>query len=167
MKKFYYQSGFSLIGVIIALFIASIGMATIFALSNYALGMASSAKMKTIASGLAQEGAEIVRGLRDQQGDWNDWYALVATGDYQAQYNSNTFPLNLYSDSPLKIDANGLYQYPPCIVTCADSPFYRKISLYKKPELSDDEIKVVVEVKWLEKNSWHSLILENRLWNWQ
>jgi len=152
------KNGFSLLGVIIAIFIAITGLIAILSLANYSLSAASNSKMKLIASGLAQEGIEVVRNMRESQSDWNNWYSSVVNGDYRIQYNSSS--LMAYSDVPLKIDSNGLYQYD----SGNNSPFYRKISLSK---ISDNEVKVVVEIKWLERGRLHSLIAEDRLWNWK
>lgn len=152
------KNGFSLLGVIIASFITITGLIAILSLANYSLSAASSSKMKLIASGLAQEGIELVRNMRESQLDWNNWYSSVISGDYRVQYNSSA--LMFYSDVPLMIDTAGLYQYD----FGNNSPFYRKISLSK---ISADEVKVMVEIKWLGRGTWHYLIAEDRLWNWK
>jgi len=158
------KNGFSLLGVIIAIFIAITGLIAILSLANYSLSAASNSKMKLIASGLAQEGIEVVRNIRESQSDWNEWYDGIVNCNYPVQCNYqvqyNSLALVSYSDTPLKIDSNGLYQYD----SGNDSPFYRKISLSK---ISDNEVKVVVEIKWQEKGKLHSLIAEDRLWNWK
>lgn len=158
MNKFSIQkNGFSLLGVIIAIFIITMGLIAILSLANYSLQAASNSKMQLIASGLAQEGIEVIRNLRESQSNWSDWYSLVSSGDYRVQYNSG---LMSYTDIPLKINSNGLYQYD----SGNNSPFYRRIRLSK---ISDNEVKVVAEIKWQERGKWHYLIAEDRLWNWK
>lgn len=155
----FKKNGFSLLGVIIAIFITTTGLVAILSLANYSLEAGSNSKMKLIASGLAQEGIEIVRNMRESQLEWSNWYSSVINDDYRVQYNSSA--LMSYSDVPLRIDSNsGLYQYD----FGNNSPFYRKISLSK---ISANEVKVVVEIKWLERGRWYYLITEDRLWNWK
>ncbi|MFH0906650.1 MAG: prepilin-type N-terminal cleavage/methylation domain-containing protein [bacterium] len=156
MKK--NQKGFSLLGVIIAMFITMIGLVSILNLSINSLKAASYSKARLIASGLAQEGMEIIQGMRKSNINWDDWYDSVSSGDYRLQYDSSS--LLSYSYTPLRINSSGLYQYDESSYT----PFYRKISLDK---ISNAEVKVVVEVSWDIKGERYSLIIEDRLWNWK
>jgi len=149
------QKGFSLLEVIVAVFIVAVGLVGILTLANMSLKGASTSKMKLIASGLAQEGIEVVRDIRRSNTEWDDWYSGVSNGDYRVQYNSAN--LMSFSETPLKLDTNsGLYQYS----SGDDSSFYRKITLTK---ISADEVKVVMEVKWPD----NTLTAEDRLWNWK
>lgn len=153
------NQGFSLLGVIIAIFITSVGLLSILSLAVTTIKSSALSEAKLIASGLAQEGVEVVRGFRRAQTEWNDWYSFVSSGDYRVQYNSAS--LMSFSETPLKLDTtSGLYQYD----TGNDSPFYRKVNLTK---VSASEVKVVVEVKWQLKGGWHYLTVEERLWNWK
>jgi Tfp pilus assembly protein PilV len=153
------QKGFSLIGVIVAVFIVAISIVGILNLSQASLKGAFSSKMRLIASGLAQEGTEIIRYMRRSQTEWDNWYSSVSSGDYLVQYNSSD--LLSFSETPLRFNANsGLYQYD----SGSDSLFYRKITLTK---LSSNEIQVAVEVKWRAGGNWHNLTVEDRLWNWK
>jgi len=153
------QAGFTLLEVIIAMFIILVGLVGILTLANLSLKSASLSKMRLIASGLAQEGIEVVRNMRKSQLEWDDWYNGVSNGDYRVQYNSAS--LLSFAETPLKLDkASGLYQYDSGDRT----PFYRKVTLSK---ISNNEVKVVVEVKWQLKGGWHYLTLEDRLWNWK
>jgi len=152
------QNGFSMIGVIVAMFITSVALVSILGLVTTSLKAAETSKMKLIASGLAQEAIEIVRDMRKGQIEWNNWYANIANGDYRVQYNSAS--LLSFLDTPLEIAGNGLYQYN----TGVNSGFYRKVTLTK---LSANEVKVLVEVKWKIKSNWSYLRVEDRLWNWK
>lgn len=153
------SKGFSLIGVIVAIFIISIGMIGILDLSQSSLRAAYLSQTRLIASGLAQEGIEVVRYMRRFQTEWDDWYDTVSSGNYRVQYNNSN--LLVFSETPLKYNTvSGLYQYD----SGDDTPFYRKLTLTK---ISADEIKVVAEIKWQKSGNWHSLIAESRLWNWK
>ena len=153
-------AGFSLIGVIVAVFVVSIGLIAILDLSQTSLKAASFSKSRLIASGLAQEGIEVVRYIRQTHSDWDDWYSAVSSGDYLVQYDSAN--LLVFSETPLDFDIDsGLYQYG----FGNESSFYRKIALTKMP--SGDEVKVIVEIKWWKSGNWHNLTVEDRLWNWK
>jgi Tfp pilus assembly protein PilV len=155
------QSGFSLLGVIVAVFIISIGLMGILNLANYALQSSYQGEAGTIASGLAQEGIEMVRYMRSMNIDWVNWYSSVGNGDYRVQFNNNSFLP--FADVPLNVDpTTGLYQYGGSV--SSDSIYYRRINIQK---LSADEMKVIAEVKWQTKGVWHSLLVEDRLWEWQ
>ena len=73
MLNFKEKNGFSLIGIIVATFITLVGLVAILALASISLTGASTSKSRLIASGLAQEGIEIVRDIRASYADWIDW----------------------------------------------------------------------------------------------
>ncbi len=157
MKK--NENGFSFIGVIIALTITSVSIVAILALINTSLKAGNKGKMSLMAAGLAQEGIELIRDMRKSEADWDDWYSSVSSGDYLVQHDNGS--LLSFSETPLKLDSNtGLYQYD----NGTNSSFYRKVTLTK---VSANEIKVLIEVKWLFQESWQYLTAENRLWNWK
>lgn len=145
-------------GIIVTIFIVSVGLMGILGLSNASLKGASLSKNRLIASGLAQEGVEVVKNIRKSNTEWDDWYSSVVNGDYRVQYNSSA--LMAFSETPLKLDPSGLYQYG----SGDNTIFHRKVILTK---ISDHEVKVVVEVKWLLKGGQHTLTVEDRLWNWK
>lgn len=155
------SAGFTLIGVIATLFIISVGLAGIIGLVNLSLKSSTTSKMRLIASGLAQEGVEIVRDMRNSNIEWDNWYSSISNGDYRVQYKDNPPVLMFPSDvTPLKIDEQGFYQYD----SGNDSPFYRKVNFYR---VSANELKLTVEVKWYSRGQWASLIVEDHLWNWK
>jgi type II secretory pathway pseudopilin PulG len=158
-KIFKSNKAFSLIGIIVTIFVVSVGLMGILGLSSSSLKGASLSKNRLIASGLAQEGIEVIRNIRKLNTEWDDWYNSIVNGDYRVQYDSSA--LMAFSETPLKLDpASGLYQYD----SGENSIFYRKITLTK---ISDYEIKVVVELKWLLKGDQRILTVEDRLWNWK
>lgn len=141
------------------MFITLICLIGILSLVTASIKSASLSKMRLIAAGLSQEGIEVVRDMRKAKTEWSDWYSGVSSGDYRVQYNSAS--LISYTDTSLLFDSNtGLYQYS----SGNNSPFYRRVRLTK---LSANEVKVLVEVKWLIKGNWHYLTAEDRLWNWK
>lgn len=153
------NKGFSLIGVIVTMFIVSVGLMGVLGLADMSLKAAGLSKMRLIASGLAQEGVEVIKNMRKSNLEWDDWYTNVVNGDYRIQYNSAS--LLSFSETPLKLDVtSGLYQYD----SGDNTTFYRKVSL---TNISGNEVKMTVEVKWLLKGDEHTLTIEDRLWNWK
>lgn len=161
-KKIKAKNGFSILEVIIALYIIIMGLASVLSLVSFSTQNASVGSSKLIAANLAQEGVEIVKNIRDLNygtSSWDVWYADVADGNYIAQFTDVS--LRPFADIPLKYDSlNGFYHYD----LGNDSVFKRKITLTK---LSDDEVKVVSQVEWTERSRLHSFIVEDRLWNWR
>lgn len=158
-------NGFTLLEVIVAIFLILTGLIAILTLINYSLGTAKASEMRVVASFLAQEGIEVVRYTREVNSNWGDWYNSFATGtpvSFLVQYNDQSLIRNFVADAPLILDNNGYYQYDD--VSGKITPFYRKVTLTK---LGANEVKVLVEVKWKDKTGWKYLLAEDRLWNWK
>jgi len=148
--------------VIIAIAIISVGLLVLVSLLSFGISSLGSAENKMIAIGLAQEGIEITRNIRDT--NWllnkrspSNWTDGLAAGNYRVQYNEAS--LLSFSNIPLKKDSNGVYQYNYGINTV----FYRKISI---SHISNSQIKVVSEVSWSEKGEDYSVEIEDRFYNW-
>jgi len=174
-SRFRFQEAFSFIGVITAISVASMGLMGILSLASTSIKAAEAAQKRLIASGLAQEGLEIVRSIRRSNLEWTHWEWLATTTpldvligevrEYCVQYDTTTLPDSVCSDSDevLLFDSvSRFYQY----VNGDDSGFYRKITMER---ISLDEIKVIVETKWRlrGRDQWHYLIAQDRLWNWK
>lgn len=163
------NKGFTLLEVIAAIFILTVGIGSAFTLISQTLSAVSLVRERLIASYLVQEGIEIVRNIRD--GNWLEqrtasttpWDDGLDVGDWQADYlsqNLTTYPS--YDTSPLflNIDANNdFYSYS------SGSPtfFKRKISI---EESSTSTIKVEVNVEWTEKGRTHNFKALEYLTNW-
>lgn len=160
---FRNQKGFSLLEVIIALFMITVGLLAILGLANYYLKTTAATKNRLIASFLAQEGIEIVRYFRENEGgwDWDSWYGSDLNGIYCPQFTDTTLSSARRPNIPLKIDNSNHYQY----TSGANTPFSRTMTITKLS--SGKELKVSVEVKWQERGVQQSVIAEDRLWNWR
>jgi Tfp pilus assembly protein PilV len=158
---FKNRKGLSLLEVLIAVFMITTGVLAVLGLVNFVLNSAQQSKNEFIASGLAQEGVEIVRSIRDSQDDWAAWFHSPPAGGWQVQYNTDSFNIHYNSSNFLKFDSSmGLYQY----TTGVSTPFLREVKISK---ISDDEAKVSVDVSWKFKGNDSHIILEDRLWRWQ
>ena len=163
--KIQYESGFSLMEVIIAIYIIITALTGIMALVSAINVSASASSSKLIAANLAQEGIEVVKSIRDLNfgvNSWDDWYASFSgANNYLVQYNDAAW--RGWQDIPLKYDsATGLYGYDAGVNT--PFAYKRKIILTK---VDDNEIKVEAIVSWTEHNRSQTLTVEDRLWNWR
>lgn len=116
-------------------------------------------KNSYIASGLVQEGIEVVRNLRDNE--WSSgkaWGALVQDGTWSVQWDSLALGIN--PAATLNKDANGFYTYAAGAVT----PFSRSISI---TSINTVEKKIVATVSWNEKGAAKILSAEEHLYNWR
>jgi len=161
-KKTNNKKGFTLIEVIIAISIIVVGIISCIALISSSISGVTAGKSKIIAAGLAQEGVEIVRNIRDN--NWTNYKRTIDTwrdglneGNWLVQHNNQS--LIPYLSVQLKKDSNGFYQYD----NGADMGFYRKINI---SYVGDNQIKVLSEVTWQEKGRNQSIQIENRLYNW-
>ena len=157
------QKGFTLVETLVALFILSIAVTGALAVITYNLQSATMIKNTFIANGLVQEGMEITRNLRD-----SDWLALrsfgsfggsarINDGTYRAQWNDTSIHRNGYD--VLYVDSKGLYNYEAGEPTM----FSRGIGITK---ISEQEIKIFVQVLWKERNLDKSVSAEVHLFNW-
>jgi len=156
------NKGFSLIEVLISLTVIVTALVGVISLATASISSIRINKSKIIAANLAEEGLELIKNIRDnnwlnykrQAGTWLDG---LASDDYRVQYDKEN--LLVFDNAPLKIDNNGFYQYD----TGIDTRFYRKVIIQK---ISDDQIKVVIEITWQESGRSNLITAEVRLYNW-
>lgn len=159
------KSGFTIIELIIAIFILSIAVIGIFSAFSLMVILASDGADRLTASYLAQEGDEIVRNIRD-----TNWLAMDAeTILNPAHYTTITWLDGLGADSNcaatgckadyadmtllpwennindfLSINSAGFYNYGDGALT----KFKRKLKI---TPITDYVVKVTVEVSWTQK----------------
>ncbi len=160
MRHRQKELGFTLIEALVALTVLSIGLIGAYSAATSSLFLATSIRNSMIASGLAQEGIEVVRAIRDA--NWfqdNPFDQGLGSGDYLVTWDATT--LTPFSDTPIKIDANGIYQY----AGGANTLFKRKVSIVNSANGRD--LSVVSEVIWRERQRDRSVRAELRLFNWK
>lgn len=157
--------GFTLLEIIIAIFVLTIGIIGVFSVLPQMLSYTAFSSSQLIAAYLSQEGIEIVRNIRDT--NWltpgNSWNTGLDQGDYEADYND---PDLTSCSSPCDYNHNlrfvkldgGFYNYD----TGGDTKFKRKITI--TPEA--DYLKVSVLVEWQEKGKTRSIAVQENLYNW-
>jgi len=165
VKRQMSRRGSVLIESIVGISIAIIGMTGIFALLSRSLAINRDITQKLVATYLSSEGIEIVKSLIDTNvvrgGPWNKG---VSSGNYEdVPYNATTLPAPIVGQATKKIsfeNASGIYSYN----SGSPTPFKRTIKI---SELSADEIKVVSDVEWDERNIIQKISLEDHFFNWR
>jgi prepilin-type N-terminal cleavage/methylation domain-containing protein len=152
------EKGFTLIEMLIAVSVMTIGIVGVYALVPQIISVTASNTDKLIASQLAREGMELVRNIRDTNWLKNaNWDAGLTgcIGGCEMDYNDSA--LSFFAGRKLKIDANGFYNYE----SGNESKFVRKITITP----SSDTLTVKVEISWEGKYSPYSVT--EKLYNWR
>jgi len=163
------KKGFTLLEVMIAIFLVTVGIVGVFALINKSAVQMGASPNSLIAAYLAQEGIEIVRNIRDT--NWIEtptvfWDDGLTLGNNSADYNDLFLtPIPRGVAPPyLNTDTNGYYSYD-----VANNPtiFRRNIIISKIPLAgSEYALKVLVDVSWTEKGKINNVKVEDHLYNW-
>ncbi len=169
------QKGFSIVEVIAAFTIITIGLVGVLALVSQNIQAQVVNRNMLIASQLAQEGLELVRNKRDT--NWlisgNDWKIGAGVGmqsdivqdlTYVIDYSGNIDDsVNLVTDSGanLKINASGFYEHTSGISTT----YYRLISIAEDTE--NNWIEVNSRVQWKERGGIKDYVASTVLYNWR
>ena len=165
------QKGFTIIELIISIFILSIGVVGVFSAFSVMTILTAGTSDQLTAAYLAQEGMEIVRNIRDTNwlnmdacsGEtcdftWVDGLAdetgvvhnpVHCVSGCKGDYTSESLSPYVATDY-LNIDAHGFYSYG----TGTQTKFIRKIIITPVTDVdnkSDHIIKVVAQVFWDEK----------------
>ncbi len=162
--------GFTLIEVVIALFLVIVGIGGAFTLIQQVISFISISSSKLTAAYLSQEGIEIVRNVRDTNwleggtNPWDEGLTDCSTGcivDYNHSYGPNQLDPNLpvYASQYLNIDASGFYSYSSGTPTS----FKRRITIGKP---NSDTLEVSVQVQWEERGRTHIITARENLYNW-
>ena len=174
-KKIKGSKGFTLLELLIAIFIITMGLVGTMSLIQQATVQISISSPKLIASYLAQEGIEIVRNIRDtnwlkaRENESIKWDDGIAAGDWEADYNENQTLSMSYTGRFLSIDADGFYSYSGTTPT----KFKRKIRIFDKTDLSNppdgnpDILKVSVLIEWSDKGKTYQVAAQENLYDWK
>ncbi|KPJ55201.1 hypothetical protein AMJ47_01680 [Parcubacteria bacterium DG_72] len=158
-NKFKKSKGFSLAELLIACFIIASGVTASYMIVQQIFAQTFEASNRLTAAYLAQEGAEIVRNIRDTgwiQGlDWTSNGLNV--GCHEASYGDYSLTLcsgsGNYDDLSFYIYLNG-----------NTSIFKRKITI-ERP--TADSIKTTVDVLWKRKGQVHNVTIQSLLYDWK
>lgn len=168
--------GQTLIETIIAIGVMAVGLVAILSLAISYISFAGQTKERVIATGLAREGVEVIRGIRDNNRlrpyspsePRSVWPYGLTNGDWVVNYNETTLDssgedtnITLCDNCWLCYDS-GTNKYTRCQTASA---FKRLV----KVEAGDNdwEKKVTVFVWWQEHGRDHIISLEDRITDWR
>ena len=164
------SKGFTVLEVITAIFILTVGVGAALSLINQSLATGSVVEQTLIASYLAQEGIEIVRNIRDST--WLDdssleWYNYLPAGDYEIDYSDTDLNGHTYNPANPKYlnieSVIGFYGYGVADPQ-AQTKFIRVINIDHNQ--LPTKIKVTAEVRWEERGRIHTFTALEHITNW-
>lgn len=172
------EKGFTIIELVISIFILSLAVVGVFSAFNIMSIFSADSADRLTAAYLAQEGMEIIRNIRDTNwldmdycaanpnelispngkacpGTWLDGFNACLTGckaDYRAQSNGSYIASGYINTDYLKSDNNGFYVYDG---GTKETKFQRKITIEPIVNFggSYDLAKVTTRVSWNAKAS--------------
>ncbi len=166
MKNNFLKRGFTLVEIVVILFIMSMGLIGVLTLIVQNIQSQSYNKSNLIAYQLAQEGIELIRKVRDS--NWREsvlYDDKLVPGEYYLDYTDTApWPHNL--DNPaelvLKQDAANFYVHDPDAATT--TPFSRLITI---GAIDDHSFQVNSLISWAEPGRNYTYNLETILYNWR
>ncbi len=155
-----FSKGFNIVEVIVAVSILSVSLVGIYVAFTRTISYFPYVRSRFEASYLAQEGAEIVRNVRDS--NWikgNSFKNDLTHCWVGCQIDYTMEKPEEYNDEFLKIDNDGLYNHEEG----SDSIYKRKIII---EESEENFLVVEVTVSWELRGRSHEITIENHLYNW-
>ena len=171
IKKISNNAGISLIEIVVAITIITVGMIGVISLVVQNARAQYINKNVLIASGLAQEGLELARNIRDN--NWltpgNSWKTgaapgsasdLVQDGDYRIDYNRDIIDVDDINAARLYINGAGFYTHA---VTATPTNFYRLITVTD----TGDYLDISAAILWLDGTQQHNYGARTYLYDWR
>ncbi len=186
-SKINKKTGFTLVEVLVAIFIFSLSVVTFVSVLNQGIRGADNAKKKIEAAYLAQEGIEYFRSMRDTSMQYSSdpkegWIRFISKLEEQGKCNGD--PGCYFIDSNLFDLGTNMpimnIQVAPCDGNCPELLYDESKSFYEyskgsstgfirkmsETRLNDNEIKIVSEVTWRQGISRGSITFSENLDSW-
>lgn len=158
-------SGFSIIEVLIGIFVFSLGMVSVYALLHSSLSINDYNKNAIIASNLAREQVELLRNIRDTNYQkftvWNNAGSTTFQADTYYTLSQNLTngdillsPISSFSEWKDKLDSSGMKSYRLCFtpeqyyVYCNTSPSLKTTPFYKYIYIQQAKDTSWVDIPW-------------------
>ncbi|MFH1175578.1 MAG: hypothetical protein V1698_02555 [bacterium] len=156
------QKSFSLIGVMFAAQIMAVAILAFVSATTRMIINSRLDKNKIIATGLAQEGIEILRNIRDNNFaagaiDWKNGLNCGG-GGCQVEYD-NTSLVAFLAPNTVKYDDTNFYSTH----STGDTKFSRTVGLFD----GGDFMQIGCHVHWTDFGQNYLVALDTEIWNWQ
>jgi Tfp pilus assembly protein PilV len=166
-----FQKGVTLIEALAAIVLLALAIIPLMVVGSESTNVASSIRNNIIAANLAQEGAEVIRAIRD-----TNWLATPVRSFDSGLSPQGTVPFDCTvscrvewkstsllaaSAVPLKVTSSGIYTYTG---RGTSSLFFRNITITRP---SSVELKVISEVTWKERARTRKITIEDHLFDWK
>jgi len=166
------SEGFTLLEVITAIFIISIGIAAVYRVMPALISGSSINSSRVAAAYLAQEGIEIVRNVKDgnwleaaKRGDgtaWNEGFfsPVDCSNDCEIDYRAlgvDDPVFSSYAARKIKISSADFYNY----TFGTETKFRRKITIQSG---GSDKVTVSSEVSWQDRNKDYKFTVKEELY---
>lgn len=159
------KNGFTLLEVIITLFVVIVGVVAVYIASQQSLFYTQNSISQLTAAYLAQEGIEIVRNIRDtnwlNNRNWDTGLTAceASSGGCEADYGDGSLSPSGATLIPLNLETTGFYGYNSGTPT----RFTRRITIGSEPGY----LKVIVLVEWKQKGGGpKSIGIQENLYPW-
>lgn len=161
--------GFTLVETLVAIVVLTLSITGPLFIAQQSFNSAVTARDRTTASFLAQEGIEYIRSVRDHnylsnEANWLQDLDVCLGGNCTIDTSVSTYPLIeacAGNCDPLKKSSSGFYGYQ----NGNDTNFVRTISMIQDP-LRPHEVLVTSEVSWTVRGTTRSVVVRERLFDW-
>lgn len=160
MKKMVWQrkinSGFSLIEILIAIFLIGVAFVGVVAFFNSSLQSHFDAQSELIAAGLAQEGSELIRNLRDYHSlnddtPWSDLKSDLPSCTRIDYRSLTTHVCDNSLEEDVCLDADG--RYKQCEVAGTGVGMKRSIEITLENDGEVEYLNVLSKVTWNDRTT--------------
>lgn len=185
-KKFKIEKGFSMVEVMVALVIITVGLLGISSLVIQNIQVESVNKNYVIAAMLAQEGLELTRNIRDKNWvtDYTEWYWYdniyrnLTDIEYSIDYTYDIpdfTPLDITSEEARLYIKDGFYQHNlSSDPNARATPFYRIITSTLSDEINPDgnvdegeHLDITCLVQWENRGKTYKYEAATQFYDWR
>lgn len=161
------QQGFTLVETLVAIVVLTLSITGPLFIAQQSFNSAVTARDRTTASFLAQEGIEYIRSVRDHnylsnESSWLQDLDVCFGSNCAIDSSVSTYPsITACSGNcaPLKKNDSGFYGY----ATGDDTRFIRTISMV---QVQAHEVLITSEVTWTVRGTTRSVVVRERLFDW-